>query len=98
MAAKNNRLAGNSGLGDDDDVTLLGSSQSRPIPTKGNRTVDLVAAFLTGLTGANTAEIAERARWTEDMKLAYQLDRARKRSTTALKRRSASELACMPRS
>jgi hypothetical protein len=35
--------------------------------------VNLVAAFLTGLTGANTAEIAERARWTEDMKLAYQL-------------------------
>ena len=98
MAAENSGLAGNSRLGDDDDVTLLAAANRVPIPTKGNLIVNLVAAFLTGLTGANTAEIAERARWTEDMKLAYQLDRARKRSTTALKRGSASELACMPRS
>ena len=60
--------------------------------------MNLVAAFLTGLTGANTAEIVERARWTEDMKLAYQLDQARKRSTTASKRGSASDRACMTRS
>ena len=31
--------------------------------------MNLVATFLTGLTGANTAELAERTRWTEDMKL-----------------------------
>jgi hypothetical protein len=60
--------------------------------------VNLVAAFLTGLTGANTVEIAEWARWTEDMKLAYQLDQARKRSTTASKRGSASERACVTHS
>ena len=48
--------------------------------------MSLVAAFLTGLTGRNTAQIAERTRWTEDVKLARQPDRARKPSTIASKR------------
>ena len=38
--------------------------------------MSLAAAFLTGLTGRNTAQIAERPTWSKDMTLA---DPARKR-------------------